>query len=119
MKGVSIDEALCAYLKKYHKGQENAASSKELEAAFHVGGTELRRWSTAGAVTATPFERRSGYFYAARAVRGQGNRRPAHRAASLKSPRQQRACCNLMRKRRDRAWRKTGLHCRACGAKDP
>ena len=37
MKGVSIDEALCAYLKKYHKGQENAASSKELEAAFHVG----------------------------------------------------------------------------------
>ena len=51
MKGVSIDEALCAYLKKYHKGQENAASSKELEAAFHVGGTELRR----AAVTATPF----------------------------------------------------------------
>ena len=26
--------------------------------------------------------------------------------ASLKSPRQQRACCNLMKKRRDRAWRK-------------
>ena len=49
MKGVPIDESLCAYLKKYHKGQENAASSKELEAAFHVGGTELRR------VTATPF----------------------------------------------------------------
>ena len=43
MKGVPIDEALCAYLKKYHKGQENAASSKELEAVFHVGGTELRR----------------------------------------------------------------------------
>lgn len=38
MKGVSIDEALCAYLKKYHKGQRNAASSKELEAAFHVRG---------------------------------------------------------------------------------
>lgn len=55
MKGVSIDEALCAYPKKYHKGQENAASSKELEAAFHVGGTELRRRSTACAVTATPF----------------------------------------------------------------
>ena len=55
MKGVPIDESLCAYLKKYHKGQENAASSKELEAAFHVGGTELR-------------------------IRGQGNRRPAHRA---------------------------------------
>ena len=36
MKGVPIDEALCAYLKKYHKGQENAASSKELEAAFQA-----------------------------------------------------------------------------------
>ena len=43
MKGVPIDEALCAYLKKYHKGQENAASSKELEATVHVGGAELRR----------------------------------------------------------------------------
>ncbi len=38
MKGVSIDEALCAYPKKYHKGQGDD-SSKELEAAFHVGGT--------------------------------------------------------------------------------
>ena len=37
MKGVPIDEALCAYLKKYHKGQENAASSKELEATVHAG----------------------------------------------------------------------------------
>ena len=34
MKGVPIDESLCAYLKKYHKGQENAASSKELEACL-------------------------------------------------------------------------------------
>ena len=24
MKGVPIDESLCAYLKKHHKGQENA-----------------------------------------------------------------------------------------------
>ena len=37
MKGVPIDESLCAYLKEYRRGQENAASSKELEAAFHVG----------------------------------------------------------------------------------
>ena len=35
MKGVPIDESLCAYLKEYRRGQENAASSKELEAAFH------------------------------------------------------------------------------------
>ena len=37
------DKALCEHLEQYHKGQENAASSKELEAAFHVKGTELRR----------------------------------------------------------------------------
>ena len=38
-----VDKALCEHLKKYHQGQESAASSKELEAAFHVKGTELRR----------------------------------------------------------------------------
>ena len=36
MKGVPIDESLCAYLKEYRRGQENAASSKELEAAEEV-----------------------------------------------------------------------------------
>ena len=36
MKGVPIDESLCAYLKEYRRGQENAASSKELEAAFQA-----------------------------------------------------------------------------------
>ena len=41
--GASIDEALCAYLKEYRRAQKNAASSKELETAFHVGGRELRR----------------------------------------------------------------------------
>ena len=62
MKGVPIDESLCAYLKKYHKGQENAASSKELEAAFHVGGTELRRRCDGHPICSAD----SGYFYAAR-----------------------------------------------------
>ena len=97
MKGVSIDEALCAYPKKYHKGQENAASSKELEAAFHVGGTELRRAVNRLRCDGHPIcSADAGYFYVA----------PSSPGASLKSPRQQRACCNLMRKRRDRAWRK-------------
>ena len=41
------DKALCEYLKKYRHGQESAASSKELEAAFHVKGTELRRATVA------------------------------------------------------------------------
>ena len=43
MKNKPIDKALCEHLEQYHKGQENAASSKELEATFHVKGTELRR----------------------------------------------------------------------------
>ena len=67
MKGVSIDAALCAYLKKYHKGQENAASSKELEAAFHVGGTELRRAVNRLRCDGHPIcSDATGYFYAAR-----------------------------------------------------
>ena len=35
MKGVPIDESLCAYLKEYRRGQENAASSKELRCDSH------------------------------------------------------------------------------------
>ena len=67
MKGAPIDKALCEYLKQYCRGQESAASSKELEAAFHVKGTELRRavnrlrcdgWPICSGAT--------GYFYAAR-----------------------------------------------------
>ena len=67
MKGEPIDESLCAYLKKYHTGQENAASSKELEAAFHVGGTELRRVVNRLCCDGHPIcSADSGYFYAAR-----------------------------------------------------
>ena len=105
MKGVPIDEALCAYLKKYHKGQENAASSKELEATVHVGGAELRR-STACAVTATLFAAPMQATSTRRDDQRSGPPSPSSPGASLKSPWQQRACCNLMRKRRDRAWRK-------------
>ena len=67
MKGTPIDKALCEYLKKYHKGQENAASSKELEAAFHVGGTELRRAVNRLRCDGYPIcSDATGYFYAAR-----------------------------------------------------
>lgn len=106
MKGVPIDESLCAYLKEYRRGQENAASSKELEAAFHVGGTELRRRSTACAVTATPFAAPMQATSMRRGDQRSGPPSPSSPGASLKSPQRQRACCNLMRKRRDRAWRK-------------
>ena len=67
MKGVPIDESLCAYLKEYRRGQENAASSKELEAAFHVGGTELRRAVNRLRCDSHPIcSADAGYFYAAR-----------------------------------------------------
>ena len=61
------DTALCEYLKQYRRGQENAASSRELEAAFHVKGTELRRavnrLRCSGHLICS---NESGYFYAAR-----------------------------------------------------
>lgn len=67
MKGTPIDKALCEYLKRYHRGQENAVSSKELEAAFHVKGTELRRAVNRLRCDGYPIcSDATGYFYAAR-----------------------------------------------------
>ena len=67
MKGVPIDKALCEYLKKYRRGQESAASSRELEAAFHVKGTELRRAVNRLRCNGYPIcSDATGYFYAAR-----------------------------------------------------
>lgn len=67
MMGASIDEALCAYLKEYRRGQKNAASSKDLEAAFHVGERELRRAVNRLRCDGHPIcSADTGYFYAAR-----------------------------------------------------
>ena len=67
MKGAPIDKALCEYLKQYRRGQESAASSKELEAAFHVKGTELRRAVNRLRCDGWPIcSDATGYFYAAR-----------------------------------------------------
>ena len=61
------DKALCEYLKKYRRGQESAASSRELEAAFHVKGTELRRAVNRLRCNGYPIcSNSTGYFYAAR-----------------------------------------------------
>ena len=61
------DKALCEYLKQYCRGQESAASSKELEAAFHVKGTELRRAVNRLRCSGYPIcSDATGYFYAAR-----------------------------------------------------
>ena len=67
MKGAPIDKALCEYLKRYRRGQESAASSKELEAPFHVKGTELRRAVNRLRCDGYPIcSDATGYFYAAR-----------------------------------------------------
>ena len=67
MKGAPIDKALCEYLKKYRQGQESAASSRELEAAFHVKGTELRRAVNRLRCSGYPIcSDATGYFYAVR-----------------------------------------------------
>lgn len=66
MKGAPFEKALCAYLKEYHRGQENAASSKELEAAFHVSGRELQRAVNRLRCDSHPIcSADAGYFYAA------------------------------------------------------
>ncbi len=62
-----LDMTLCEYLKKHHRGQKNAASSRELEAAFHIKGTELRRAVNrlrCGGCAICSDE--TGYFYAVR-----------------------------------------------------
>ena len=62
-----VDKALCEHLKQYHRGQECAASSKELEAAFRVKGTELRRAVNRLRCDGQPIcSNENGYFYAAR-----------------------------------------------------
>ncbi len=62
-----LDKALCEHLKKYHRGQENAASSRELEAVFHIKGRDLRRAVNRLRCDGWPIcSGESGYFYAAR-----------------------------------------------------
>lgn len=38
-----INKALAEYLDLYHKGEANAVTSRELECAFRMRGSELRR----------------------------------------------------------------------------
>ena len=61
-----INKILAEYLDQYHKGEANAVTSRELEYAFGMRGSELRR-----AVNALRAERipicsfEGGYYYAA------------------------------------------------------
>jgi len=66
VKGASFDETLCLYLRKYHKGQKNAVSSRELESAFYVTGRNLRRAINRLRCNGHPIcSNENGYFYAA------------------------------------------------------
>ena len=40
---MAINKALAEYLDLYHKGEANAVTSRELECAFRMRGSELRR----------------------------------------------------------------------------
>ena len=61
-----INEALAEYLDLYHKGEANAVTSRELECAFRMRGSELRREINAlrgDGIPICSFE--GGYYYAA------------------------------------------------------
>jgi len=64
--GTPIGEALCEHLRKHHRGRENAASSRELEAAFALKGREIRRIVNSLRCGGCPIcSNELGYFYAA------------------------------------------------------
>ena len=61
-----INKALAEYLELYHKGETNAVTSRELECAFRMRGSELRREINAlrgDGIPICSFD--GGYYYAA------------------------------------------------------
>ena len=61
-----INKALAEYLDLYHKGEANAVTSRELECAFRMRGSELRREINAlrgDGIPICSFD--GGYYYAA------------------------------------------------------
>lgn len=61
-----LEKSLCQYLQTHHRGQENATSSRELEAVFHIKGTELRRVVNILRSKGHPIcSNEMGYFFAA------------------------------------------------------
>lgn len=67
MEELNFEQALCEYLEKYHLGEKEPASSKKLEAVFHIKGSELRRIINNLRCQSHPIcSNASGYFYAAK-----------------------------------------------------
>ena len=59
-------QRVCRFLSRYHTGMNNAASSKTLEAAFHIRGSELRRIVNTLRCDGFPIcSDKNGYYYAA------------------------------------------------------
>ncbi len=57
--------AICAYLKKYHVGKENAVHSKDLQRVFSVQGSTLRRNINILRQSGCPIcSDQNGYYYA-------------------------------------------------------
>lgn len=62
----NMEEAFCKYLKENCRGSGKAVSSKTLEAAFHVKGTEVRKIVNALRCKGNPIcSDFYGYYYAA------------------------------------------------------
>lgn len=62
----NIEEALCEYLCRNYRGAANPVSSKQLEAVFHVKGTEIRRLVNSLRSNGEPIcSDMDGYYYAA------------------------------------------------------
>ena len=81
---VNMETALCRYLRTHHTGRRNAASSKTLEAVFHVKGAEIRKTVNALRCGGFPVcSDTAGYYYAAkRQQRHHGGRRDAQARAA-------------------------------------
>lgn len=61
----TTDNPIAEYLKTYHKGARNVISSRELEAAFHIRGPDLRRLINSLRAESIPIcSSDSGYYYA-------------------------------------------------------
>ena len=64
-----INKILAEYLDQYHKGEANAVTSRELEYAFGMRGSELRRAVNALRVERIPICSFEGGYYSSEEIR--------------------------------------------------
>lgn len=61
---LNIENALCKYLEKHHKGASKTISSKKLEVVFSVTGAEIRRTVNALRCACQPIcSNTTGYYF--------------------------------------------------------